>query len=82
MESEKERLLAVATPEEWDCVINHAADYHALLNRHMLPKIPDRYNEIAKAYSNLFGGFTGTTPGYALVESAIARLTRAGIWED
>ncbi len=78
----KERLLAVATPEEWDQLMTCLADFHAHIFRGF-PSLPftKKQKKMVSAFGHILGGFSIEETD-DIITQAIARLTRAGIWEE
>jgi hypothetical protein len=82
MPTERERLLAVATAKDWDQLMTYLADFHAPIFRGW-PALPfaRKYKKMVAAFHHILGHFS-MYETEDIVTAAIARLTRAGIWED
>jgi hypothetical protein len=79
--SEKEKLLAVATAEEWDWFLNDGADFHSPRNNNF--NIPERCGDMASRLSWICPGmFFQHTPRTDFMDIAIARLEAAGVFDD
>lgn len=77
--SDRDRLLAVATPEEWDCLMTFCADY-LVVPYTFRPNVPEKYRRMDKVFGEVLGRFDINITSKECTDEAIARLERAGVF--